>query len=158
MSASVTVAITLEVEPEEAFRLFTEDVDLWWQRGPKFRFRPRAHGTMRFEPGEGGRLVEVYDEAKGELYEVGRILVWQPGERLVVEWRAPNFREGQVTEVDIRFKANDTGTRIVLEHRGWETLPPDHPARHGLDNRAFLTMQGGWWEEQLVAMRDLALP
>lgn len=155
MSANVMVGITLEVEPEEAFRLFTEEVDLWWQRGVKFRFHPRAHGTMKFEPGEGGRLVEIYDEAKGDLYEVGRILVWEPGVRLVFEWRGPNFRDGQVTEVDIRFKPVEAGTRVVLEHRGWETLPPDHPARHGLGDRAFLTMQGGWWEEQLGALRGM---
>jgi len=119
MSANVMVGITLEVEPEEAFRLFTEEVDLWWQRGVKFRFRPKAHGTMKFEPGEGGRLVEIYDDAKGDLYEVGRILVWEPGVRLVFEWRGPNFRDGQVTEVDIRFKPVEAGTRVVLEHRGW---------------------------------------
>ena len=25
------------------------------------------------------------------------------------------------------------GTRLTLEHRGWETLPVDHVARHGLE-------------------------
>ncbi|MGH9321961.1 MAG: hypothetical protein ACRD3V_19000 [Vicinamibacteria bacterium] len=29
---------------------------------------------MRFEPGAGGRLVEVYDEKRGEVFEIGRIL------------------------------------------------------------------------------------
>lgn len=156
MSAKVQVAITVEVEPEEAFRLFTEEVDEWWQRGPQFRFRPKRNGTMRFEPGEGGRLVEVYGEGKDDLYEVGRILVWEPGARLVFEWRGPNYREGQVTEVELTFRPHEKGTRILLEHRGWETIPPDHPARHGLASGAFLTMQGSWWDAQLAALRDMA--
>lgn len=156
MSASVSVAITLAVQPEEAFRLFTEEVDQWWQRGPKFRFRPRAEGRMCFEPGEGGRLIEIYDEEARDLYEVRHILVWEPGARLVFEWRGPNYREGEVTEVDIRFRAHEEGTRILLEHRGWEALPSDHPARHGLANVPFLGSMGGWWQEQLAALRGLA--
>ncbi|MEX1153134.1 SRPBCC domain-containing protein [Parvibaculum sp.] len=154
MSGKVAVAVRLAVDPAEAFRAFTEDVDLWWQRGIKFRFHPRKNGVMRFEPGEGGRLVEVYDEAAGDIYEVGRILVWQPGERLVFEWRAPNYREGQVTEVELRFQPVEGGTRILLEHRGWETLPGDHPARHGLADVPFLGTMGGWWQEQLAALKE----
>lgn len=156
MSTSVSVAITLAVPPDEAFRLFTEEVDQWWQRGPKFRFRPRAQGRMCFEPGEGGRLIEIYDEEARDIYEIGRILVWEPGVRLVFEWRGPNFSKGEVTEVDIRFRAHAEGTRIVLEHRGWEVLPSDHPARHSLANTPFLGIRAGWWQEQLTALRNLA--
>lgn len=156
MSASVSVAITLAVPPDEAFRLFAEEVDQWWQRGPKFRFRPRSQGRMCFEPGEGGRLIEIYDEEARDIYVVGRILAWEPGVRLSFEWRGPNFREGEVTEVDIRFRAHEEGTRILLEHRGWEVLSSDHPARHGLANAPFLGTKSGWWQEQLAALQRLA--
>lgn len=82
-SDAVTVTTKVAVDPATAFRVFTEEVDAWWRRGPRYRFRPGRDGVMRFEPGAGGRLVEVYDEAAGDVFEVGRVLAWEPcrGER-----------------------------------------------------------------------------
>jgi uncharacterized protein YndB with AHSA1/START domain len=153
-NAKIMVSIRLKVPPAAAFELFTSRIDAWWRRGPKYRMGPG--GRLRFEPGEGGRLVEIYDEAKGDLFEIGRILVWRPGERLVFEWRLPNFTAGQVTEVDIGFTPVAEGTRLTLEHRGWDTLPPDHPARHGLEERRFLLINARWWEDQFAAFGTLA--
>jgi uncharacterized protein YndB with AHSA1/START domain len=148
------VSIRLKVAPAVAFDLFTRNVDDWWRKGPKYRMGPGGH--LRFEPGEGGRLVEIFDETAGDLFEIGRILVWRPGERLVFEWRLPNFTAGQVTEVDIGFTAVQDGTRLTLEHRGWNTLPADHPARHGMEDRRFLLINGRWWEDQFEALRSAA--
>jgi uncharacterized protein YndB with AHSA1/START domain len=154
MTAKVMVSIRLKVPPVAAFELFTSRIDDWWRRGPKYRMG--LDGRLRFEPGEGGRLVEIYDEAAGDLFEIGRILVWRPGERLVFEWRQPNFTPGQVTEVDIGFAAVAEGTRLTLEHRGWDTLPPDHPARHGMEEGRFLLIHARWWEDQFAALEDMA--
>jgi uncharacterized protein YndB with AHSA1/START domain len=152
VSAKVMVAVTVDADPAAAFDLFTQEVDAWWRHGPKYRFRGKRSGTMRFEPGVGGRLVEVYDDAAGELYEVGKILAWEPGSRLAFEWRGPNYRPGQVTTVEVRFIAAATGTRVVVEHSGWETLPAGHPARHGMDDVPFLHSMAGWWQEQLGSL------
>src|SRR5271170_2209958 len=151
MSAKIMVSIRLKVAPAVAFDLFTAKVDAWWCKGPKYRMG--SGGRLRFEPGEGGRLVEIYDEAAGDLFEIGRILVWRPGERLVFEWRQPNFTAEQVTEVDIGFIAIEGGTRLTLEHRGLGALPPDHPARHGMEDRRFLLIHARWWEDQFEAFR-----
>ena len=156
MSGKIAVSIRLTVPPARAFELFTARVDDWWRKGPKYRMRADKGGRMRFEPGQGGRLVEVYDEAAGDLLEIGRILVWRPGERLVFEWRQPEFTPDQVTEVDIAFAAIQGGTRLTLEHRGWGTLPPDHPARHGLEDRRLLLIQARWWEHQFDRLRGIA--
>ena len=51
----VTVTTVVAVEPDAAFRLFTEQVDAWWKRGPRFRFLDGHAGMMRFEPGSSGR-------------------------------------------------------------------------------------------------------
>ena len=59
---------------------------------------------MRFEGGEGGRLLEVYTDEAGGAFEVGRVLAWKPGDRLVFEWRGNNFEPGLVTEVEVRFE------------------------------------------------------
>ncbi len=144
---AVVVSIEVALPPPRAFALFTEEVDAWWGRGPKYRNRD-VPSVLRFEPGVGGRLVEVY--ADGE-FQVGEISAWEPGARLVMSWHPTNFAPGETTEVEIRFEACSAGTRVRVLHRGWDTLRPDHPARHGLAGRDFTLMRGGWWSELLAA-------
>lgn len=153
---SVCVTTVVAVDPEAAFAMFTEEVDAWWRRGPRHRFSATRTGAMRFEPGVGGRLLEVYDAAKGDAYEVGRVLVWKPAEQLVFEWRGVAFAPGEKTCVDVRFEKVGGGTRVVLEHRGWDALRPDHPARHGLEGGAFTSMVGLWWADLLAVLRARA--
>lgn len=79
--------------------------------------------------------------------------------RLLFEWRARNFDPEQITEVEVRFEPvadADDCTRIVLEHRGWDAIPADHPARHGLRGGAFCDMIGLHWGELLTAYRGHA--
>ncbi len=71
---SVKVTTFIEVDPEDAFDVFTRETDLWWRRGPRYRTGGDRRGTLRFEPGAGGRLVEAFDD--GEVFEIGRVLVW----------------------------------------------------------------------------------
>ncbi|HLE71205.1 MAG TPA: SRPBCC domain-containing protein [Vicinamibacteria bacterium] len=153
---SITVTTILSVDPGTAFRFFTDDVDLWWRRGPRYRPEVRGEGTMRFEPGVGGRLVEVYDEAMGDAFEIGRILVWEPGARLVFDWRARNFEPGEKTVVEVRFERADGGTRVTLEHRGWDSIPAGHPVRHGWTGEAFSSLIGLRWADLLVSLRNRA--
>ena len=76
----VRALTTVPLSPDETFSLFTQEVDTWWRRGPRFRAAiDGKQGVMRFEPGEGGRLLEVYDDASSEHFELGRILAWEPG-------------------------------------------------------------------------------
>jgi uncharacterized protein YndB with AHSA1/START domain len=152
----IKVTTVLAVDPATAFEIFTEEVDAWWKHGPRYRFSVHRKGVMRFEPGVGGRLVEEYDGAVGDLFEVGRVLEWKPAECLAFEWRGRNFEPGQVTRVEIRFEAVEAGTRVTLEHRGWDALPSDHPARHGLGGEAFTSMIGLWWAEILGSARAFA--
>ncbi|HVJ53314.1 MAG TPA: SRPBCC domain-containing protein [Aliidongia sp.] len=154
MSASATVAVTIAVSPERAFELFTGEIDRWWRRSPAYRFRGKRSGELRFEPGLGGRLVEHYGE--GDFHEVGRILAWEPGRLLIIEWRATNYLPGQATEVEVRFRPVPGGTRVIVEHRGWEKLPPDHPALHGQALVEHLRQLGGWWEGLLDGLGRLA--
>lgn len=150
----VRVTTTVAVDPATAFAIFTEEVDRWWRRGPRHRFRPGRDGTLAFEPGAGGRLVEVY--APGDEHEVGEVRVWEPGRRLVFAWRGVGFAPGEETEVEVRFERAAAGTRVTLEHRGWEALRADHPARHGLAGPAFASLMGLWWGDQLNALRARA--
>jgi len=149
----VRVSTLAAVTPAVAFRAFTAEVDSWWRRGPRFRFDPSRTGVMQFEPRVGGRLLEVYDAASEDVFEVGRIRAWEPGRRLVFAWHSRGVAAEEGSEVEVTFEAEGAGTRVTVEHRGWERLPAEHPARHGLQGEAFVGMHTVWWGDQLVSLR-----
>jgi hypothetical protein len=147
------VTAFVAVEPARAFAVFTRETDLWWRRGPRFRFGGTRRGTLTFEPGVGGRLFEAFSDAPADVFEVGRVLAWEPGVRLLLEWRLTNFAPGERTEVEVRFEPSDGGTQVTIEHRGWSALRDGHPARHGLDGPAHVASVGLWWGELMRALR-----
>jgi uncharacterized protein YndB with AHSA1/START domain len=150
---SVRVSTVVAVDPVTAFEAFTGDVDRWWKRTLRHRFAPGQEGILRFEPGPGGRLVETWGPGPEDAFEVGRVLAWEPGRRLVFEFRFTSFAPGEATEVEVRFEPEGDGTRVSLEHRGWDRLRPDHPARGGLEGGAFVTLVGLYWGDLLTAAR-----
>ncbi len=155
------VTVTVAVPAAQAFRVFTEQIDQWWRRGGRFRHAGGGRGIVAIEPRLDGRLFEAYDAADGaeRVVELGRVLAWEPPRRLVFEWRNADFTRHEKTEVEVSFESVDAArTRVVLLHRGFASLRPDHPVRHGLDAPAFLRMMGLWWGEQLTALRRLAAP
>jgi uncharacterized protein YndB with AHSA1/START domain len=145
------VTITVEVNPTDAFAIFTEDINLWWRRGPRFRNTTGDHGIICIEPGLNGRLFESFKaEAGGEqAIEIGRVKVWDPPCRLLFEWRNSNFAPNEHTEVEVQFVPSALGTRVTVVHRGWREIRPDHPARHGLQDSEFIRMMGLWWGDQM---------
>lgn len=153
---AVSVTTVVGVEPAVAFRIFTEELDAWWKTGPRYRVHPERKSVMRLEPGVGGRLLEVYDEAGADAFEHGVVRAWDPPARLVFEMSGRDFGPGERTEVEVRFEAVERGTRVSVEHRGWAAFPPDHPVRHGLVGPAFTGMLGSWWADLLVALRARA--
>jgi len=151
----VTVSVTVATDPQDAFVLFTEEIDHWWRRGPKFRIAGRERGLLRFEPRLGGRLIEEYESSAGpRAFTKGEITAWQPPERFAFEWRGVNFAPGESTHVEVCFEAVPTGTRVTVRHSGWAALRPDHPARHGQPAPAFLRSLGLWWGELMTSYRE----
>ena len=147
MSSSVFVALRVKATPERAFTVFTSEIGLWWRPNRLFSFTPRSPGAMAFEGGEGGRLIETLPN--GKAFEVGKIRVWAPGERLVFGWRCATFEPGLDTEVEVRFEAVGEETRVSVEHRGWDGVPQEHVARHGFPLTYFLTREAEWWRAML---------
>ena len=165
MTSRLVVAIRIAAPPARVFEVFTRDIALWWQPSSMFPFTPRAPGVLRFEGEAGGRLVE--ERAGGKLFEVGRITAWEPpqeGEgRLVFGWRQATFAPDQNTEVTVRFEplASLTGapqTRVTVEHRGWDSLPQSHLARHGWPLTLFQRRHAEWWQAGLASLRRTITP
>ncbi|MBA3433203.1 MAG: SRPBCC domain-containing protein [Actinobacteria bacterium] len=115
---AVRKTITVDCAVEEAFRVFTTDAISWWPIDTH-----SIHGTevreIVFEERQGGDFYEV--AAGGERGHWGTIIAWEPPGRLVLGWNILK-QEAIGTEVEVRFTPEGDGTRVELEHRGWETL------------------------------------
>jgi hypothetical protein len=146
----VLVSLRVEAEPARAFDVFTREIALWWRPNDLFRFTEGAPGLLAFEPGEGGRFTETAPD--GSVFEIGRIRIWKPGEKLVFSWRQASFAAGQGTEVEVRFEPVGRDTRVTVEHRGWDSVPQEHEARHTFPNAIFLRRHGEWWQALLASL------
>jgi uncharacterized protein YndB with AHSA1/START domain len=152
VTPQVLVSVRLKASPARAFEIFTRDIALWWTPNALFRFTPRSPGVLAFEPHEGGRFTETL--ANGTVFEIGRIRVWEPGERLVFGWRQASFRSGQQTKVEVTFETVGAETRVTVVHRGWDSVPDEHVARHGFPDAIFLRWHGEWWQVLLARLRE----
>jgi uncharacterized protein YndB with AHSA1/START domain len=150
-AASVYVAVAID----DAFEVFTAEIDVWWRHGRKFRIAGARPGRIVFEPRLGGRLFESVRLPSGErTFQVGSVVEWEPPRRLALEWRGVNFKPHEKTLVEVTFTPLGDGTMVRVEHRGWSALPDDHPARHGLTGAAFARMIGLWWGDLLSSLRE----
>ena len=156
--ATAVVSVRVQAAPAAAFAMFTEQIDQWWRRGPKFRNAANATGTrIAMETFVGGAVTESWRDGKGEhVHEFGRVTAWEPPHRLVFGWRNATFAPLEHTEVEVTFAAMGSGTLVTVRHRGWESLRPDHPARHGEDAVGFARTLGLWWGDLLAALRERA--
>jgi uncharacterized protein YndB with AHSA1/START domain len=148
--------VGVAVAPDAAFRLFTEQMGLWWRRGQRYRMAPGDRGLVAMEAGVGGRVFEswVGDDGRELVREIGRVTAWEPPQRLVFSWRAVNFAPGEVTEVEVLFVPTASGgTQVSVEHRGWAAVRADHPVRHGQAVPAFIRGMGMWWGDLLTSLR-----
>ena len=127
---TIRKSIRVERPAEIAFTLFCEHIGQWWPKGPSFGGKVAT--TMVIEGRGGGRFYQVYDD--GSDFEIGRVTVYQPPAVVAFTWRAPSW--DVATQVEVRFIPDGTGTRVELEHRGWEQTEKVREFRKNYD--------GGW--------------
>jgi len=151
MTSKVYVALRVKATPERAFAVFTQEIGAWWRPHPLFETTPRP-GVLSFEPGPEGRLIET--RAGGKVFEIGRILAWEPPERLMFSWRQAAFPPDMTTEVEIRFEAVGDETRVSVEHRGFEQVPADSAARHRFPDQLLLARLAEYWQAQIRAVGE----
>ncbi|MGE6697720.1 SRPBCC domain-containing protein [Hyphomonas sp. NPDC076900] len=146
--SAVIVSLRVPASPEEAFDIFTAEIAAWWQPSALFQLTPRGDGTLSFE--EEARLITTLPN--GKVFEIGRVTAWQRGQRLAFSWRQATFTPDQITHVDVRFEAVGAETRVTVEHRGWDTIPQAHVARHGFPLAATQMRLAEYWRAQLAAL------
>jgi uncharacterized protein YndB with AHSA1/START domain len=106
-------AAHVRCDPATAFTVFTDRMGAWWPLPTHSVLHDRA-GGVGFEE---GRLVERGVDGSECVW--GHVLAWDPPERFVMSWH-PGQDEDAATEVEVRFTPDGDGTRVEVEHRGWE--------------------------------------
>lgn len=105
---SVSSQVTVGVDAQTAFGVFTDEIDLWWVRGPiNFHDSARATGH-RIESGVGGRLLELYRADGSDALETGRITAWRPGELLAWDSSIDDVK------IEVRFQPVAGGTQVTV--------------------------------------------
>ena len=116
--------------PERAFEVFTRELGTWWPLGTHSIGGDKIVEVV-FEEHVGGRIYERHED--GGEGEWGRVLAWDPPARFAMTWH-PGNDVSKATELEVRFAAEGDGTRVDLEHRGWEILAEqaqEHRAGYG---------------------------
>jgi uncharacterized protein YndB with AHSA1/START domain len=129
---NVSRSVHVPRPPERAFRLFTDGIGAWWPRATHSYGGDRA-GAVVLEAELGGLYERFVD---GDEIEIGRVTSCDPPHRIAFSWQAPGWEEA--TEVEVRFSPQPGGgTRLDLEHRGFERIGPGSgPVSEGFG--------GGW--------------
>ena len=144
MTSRALVALRIAAPPSRVFTAFTAEIGQWW----------RPNGLFELNGRSDGRIIESYPD--GGQFEVGHVRVWEPPDRLVFSWRAASFPLDRETEVHIRFEDVDSGTRVVVEHFGWDGIAQEHAARHGFPLLPFQLRLAEWWRALLYSLADRA--
>jgi uncharacterized protein YndB with AHSA1/START domain len=121
---AVRKTVTVDCAVEEAFRIYTAEATSWWPVEKHSLYEDRVKEIV-FEEREGGEVYELTDT--GEKGHWATVLAWEPPSRLVLAWEVSPGVMG--TEVEVRFVPEDDGTRVEVEHRGWERVARYDPVK-----------------------------
>jgi uncharacterized protein YndB with AHSA1/START domain len=102
---------------EHAFDVWATRIDTWWPRDHTASGEPGARVVL--DRRVGGRIYEV--TADGTEHEWGEVTAWEPPHRLAYLWHLRTDR-ASATDVEIRFTSCPDGTKVEIEHAGWERL------------------------------------
>jgi uncharacterized protein YndB with AHSA1/START domain len=131
--APVRKTLTVNCGPERAFQVFVGEVSSWWPT----KTHSIHHDGVRdvvLEPREGGEMYEIAES--GEREHWARVTAWEPPKRLVLAWQV-NPETAAPTEIEVTFTPEGEGTRVELEHRGWEQFGDEA-------GEARSSYEGGW--------------
>ena len=115
--APVRKSILVNTTQAHAFDVFAKRFDAWWPRDHHIGKSPMKEAVI--EPCEGGRWFEKGEDSSE--CEWGRVLAWEPPNRLVLSWTINGKFQVDDTvesEVEVHFLAESANrTRVELEHR-----------------------------------------
>jgi uncharacterized protein YndB with AHSA1/START domain len=116
---TIRKSVTVRCPQARAFALFTREVGSWWPLTRGFSRDGERANEIFIEDREGGRFYERFTD--GSEAEIGRVIRCEPPSLIAFTFTSPAW--DAVTEVEVRFTAASEGTRVDLEHRGFEISP-----------------------------------
>ena len=134
--APIVKSVSVAVPPERAFAIFASDIGRWWS--PNMHIAPEPFTEIVIEPHAGGRWFER--DAAGAECQWGQVLAWEPPGRLLLAWQLDAdfaFDPELITEVEVNFEPEGTGSRVTLTHRNLERFGPSAERVAG-------QLGGGW--------------
>jgi uncharacterized protein YndB with AHSA1/START domain len=135
----------VEAPQEHAFDTYARGIGRWWPKTHTFSGLDALQVVL--EGQVGGRIFERARD--GREWEWGRVLVWEPPDRLVYSWHLRTGPE-HATEVEILFRPIDAdSTSVEIEHRGWEAWGDE-----GQEQR---DKHGGGWLTLLPHYREVVV-
>jgi uncharacterized protein YndB with AHSA1/START domain len=134
--SAIRKSFTVAAGRERAWEVFTARFGAWWPKTHYIGDSPLTDAAI--EPREGGRWYGIHEDGVERPW--GRVLVWDPPARLVLDWQISHewgYAESLHTDVEVIFTAvSDAETRIDFEHRGLEAFGDSEAAvqtRTGMD-------------------------
>ena len=121
MPDPVVKSLTVPLDSDRAFRLFTEEMADWW---------PLNKHSMSANTGETAQTVTVPKDLGAQVLEVkpdgtttpwGRVTEFEPGKSFGMRWHVGR-PEDQATHVRVTFDVVADGTKITLIHDNWQVL------------------------------------
>ncbi len=82
-SHTIKQTLTVPGSVDRAFHVFTEELNMWWPN--EYTWSGEVLETIEIEPRKNGRCFERGPH--GFECDWGRVLVWQPPDRLVFTWQ-----------------------------------------------------------------------
>ena len=128
---TIRKSVTVRCPPETAFRVFTRDLGRWWPLHQGFSHGFERKQAIFLDDHVGGRFYERFTD--GTELEIGRVTRAEPPHLILFTWQSPSWEAA--TEVEVRFTADAGGTRVDLEHRGFDAPGMQQRGTH---------FDGGW--------------
>jgi hypothetical protein len=117
MTAPLKITFDVACSREHAFDVWTTRIGTWWP--PDHTVSGQAELVV-LQGVVGGRIYERGTD--GREHDWGHVTLWEPPTQLAYLWHL-GADPSSATEVEIQFHSQgEAGTRIEIEHRGWERL------------------------------------
>lgn len=116
---TIRKSVSVRCPPDRAFTVFTREIGRWWPLKRGFSFDRERANEIFLDDRVGGRFYERFID--GTEGEIGRVIRCEPPHLIVFSFNASGWETP--TEVEVRFAVEAGGTRVDLEHRGFEASP-----------------------------------
>jgi uncharacterized protein YndB with AHSA1/START domain len=141
MTDTIHFTLAVPLPRSDAFALFAQRLAQWWPR--EYTWSQDVLEHIGIEPRLDGFCYERGPH--GFRCDWGRVLAWEPPDRLTIAWQISPRREpepdpARASTIELRFDTEGEGrTRVTLEHRDF-----DHHGDGAEGYRESLASEQGW--------------